>query len=133
MNVIVAGEQRFSSHQFTKDATDGPHVHRWPIFFDRQPVKELCKRKRKNTQKETQQTPTAMSHTTTDCSTTHTKAATLVSFCHLHDFRCTVPSCHNIFGHVFVVFFVFLFHASGQPKITNFQITIGIDQKIGRF
>lgn len=44
-----------------------------------------------------------------------------------HDFRSTVPSRRNIFGHVSSIFLGVNRESSGQPKITNFQLAVGID------
>lgn len=50
-----------------------------------------------------------------------------------HDLGCTIPSGCNILGHVPRIFLRVHRETSGQSKIANLQLTIGIDQQVTRF
>ena len=49
-----------------------------------------------------------------------------------HDLGCAIPSGGNIFRHVACVLFWVHREASCQTKITNFQLTVRVDQEIAR-
>ena len=49
-----------------------------------------------------------------------------------HNLRGSVPSCCNIFSHVACVFFRVDAETSGQTKITNLKLTVGVNEQVTR-
>ena len=49
-----------------------------------------------------------------------------------HDFRCSVPSCRNIFRHVSCVFLRVDAETPGQTEIANLELAIGVNEQVAR-
>lgn len=50
-----------------------------------------------------------------------------------HDFRSSIPSGGNVFGHVSCILLWVYGKAARQTKVANLEFAIGIDQQITRF
>lgn len=49
-----------------------------------------------------------------------------------HDFRRAVPSRGDVLGHVTSVFLRINRKAAGKTKVTNLELTVGIDEEVAR-